>query len=125
MNFNISILGLALVFAAVFLAVYGLTVNWNLKQKVRERAKNPEQTITSPIFLEEQPPGFSKGKILGWLSFSGQWALRDRDKISKVRTDLIQAGFRQRHGAGSLFWLTGFICIFVAGTLTAPPDHQG
>ena len=95
MNFNISLLVLALVFAAVFLAVYGLTVNLNLKQKVRARLKNPEQSMISPIFREEQPSGFSKGKILGWLSFSGQWALRDRDKISKVRTDLIQAGFSQ------------------------------
>ena len=39
MNFNISLLVLALVFAAVFLAVYGLTVNLNLKQKVRARAQ--------------------------------------------------------------------------------------
>jgi tight adherence protein C len=95
MHFNILMLVLALVFAAVFLAVYGLIVTWNLKQKIRERVKNPEQSMISPIFREEQPPGFSQGKILGWLSFSGQWALRDQDKISKVRTDLIQAGFRQ------------------------------
>jgi hypothetical protein len=78
MNFNIFILGLALVFAAIFLAVYGLTVNWNLKQKVRERAKNPQQTIISPIFLEKESPGAPKSKILDWLSFPGRWALRDQ-----------------------------------------------
>ena len=112
MNFNIVILGLALVFAAIFLAVYGLIVNWNLKQKVRERAKNPQQTIISPIFLEEQSPGSSKSKILDWLSFSGQWALRDRDRVSKVRTDLMQAGFRHASAPAVYFGLRA-LCAFL------------
>jgi tight adherence protein C len=105
MNFHIAILGLALVFTAIFLAVYGLTVNWNLKQKIRERAKRPEHMINSPIFQEEQLPGYSKSKILDWLSFSGQWALRDRDRVSRVRKDLIQAGFRQASAPAVYFGL--------------------
>lgn len=112
MNFNIFILGLALVFAAIFLAVYGLTVNWKLKQKVRERAKNPQQIITSPIFLEKQSSGSPKSKIFDWLSFSGQWALKDRDRVSKVRTDLMQAGFSHASAPAVYFGLRA-LCAFL------------
>lgn len=105
MNFYIFFLILGLVFASVFLAVYGFIVRWNLKQKIRERAKNPSQDIFSPILRQEETPGLFKGKILNWLSFSGQWALKDLDKISKVREDLIHAGFRQARAPAVYFGL--------------------
>jgi tight adherence protein C len=32
--------------------------------------------------------------LLNWLSFSGQWALPDLEKVSEMRKDLIKAGYR-------------------------------
>jgi tight adherence protein C len=103
---------LALGFVAVFLVVYGMTANWNQKQKIRERAKNPEPIIASPIFREEQPADVKKGKILGWLSFSGQWGLRNPDKLFRVRQDLVQAGFRQPMAPAVYFGLRA-LCAFL------------
>jgi tight adherence protein C len=105
MEFNIFLFTLALVFSAIFLAVYGFFAHWNLRQKVRQRAQNPDPPIASPIFRQQEKPGYLKEKILGWLSSSGQWALKDQEKLFRVRIDLIQAGFRQATAPAIYFGL--------------------
>jgi tight adherence protein C len=112
MEFPIFYLILGFAFAAVFLASYWIMANWNLKHKVRERVSQVEEHPDLPIVREEKKPGFLKGKILGWVSSSGQWAVKDAQKFSTVRENLIQAGFRQGQAPAVYFGLR-VLCAFI------------
>ena len=85
---------LGVVFIAMFLFAYGLSVTWARKNKVRVRADSPGP-ISSSTLLHPQPRGSRfKAWSVEWLAYSGQWALPDMDKISEMRKELIQAGYR-------------------------------
>ncbi len=103
---------LPLVFLTFFLGVYGLVMRWHAKWKVRDRVHNPELTLSSTILKQRQEAGFIREKILQVLSSSGKWGLRDLEKISKVREQLIQAGFRGLEAMAVYFGLRA-VCAFV------------
>jgi len=85
---------LIVVFIAMFFFAYGLLVTWANKNKVRVRADSPGP-ISGATLLHPKPRG-SRFKVwsMEWLAYSGQWALPNMDKISEMRKDLIQAGYR-------------------------------
>jgi tight adherence protein C len=85
---------LAVVFIAMFFLAYGLAVTWTRKRKVEVRADSPGP-ISGATLLHSKPQGSRfKEWSMDWLAYSGQWALPNMDKISEMRKDLIQAGYR-------------------------------
>jgi tight adherence protein C len=89
-------------FTAIVLAVYGLLVVLGKRHSVRKRIVVPESA--SPVLMRrEEPSSPIKGWLADRLSASGQWALKDPEGISGVRSLLIHAGFRHS-SALSIFY---------------------
>jgi len=85
---------LGVVFIAMFFLAYGLSVTWASKKKIEVRAGSPGP-IPGSTLLHPKPQGSRfKAWSMEWLAYSGQWALPNMDKISEMRKDLIQAGYR-------------------------------
>ena len=85
---------LGAVFIAMFLLAYGLSVAWARKKKIEVRADSPGP-ISGSTVLHPKP---RESRVKAWsmevLAYSGQWALPNMDKVSEIRKDLIQAGYR-------------------------------
>jgi len=60
--------------------------------KIRAASPGPLQSVTL-LRCPEKQSGFKKW-ALGWLAFSGEWALPNMDKVSAMRKELILAGYR-------------------------------
>jgi tight adherence protein C len=85
---------LGVVFIAMFLFAYGLSLAWASRNKVKVRADSPAP-ISGAALLHPRPQGSRfKEWSMEWLAYSGQWALPNMDKISEMRKSLIQAGYR-------------------------------
>ena len=113
MHFSILLIILILVFCSTFIATYAVVTRWNLKQKVQERVKKSEEKVISLILRQEEIPGFFGTKILGWLSLTGRWGLQDQERTSKVRADLIKAGYRQPMAPAIYFGLRALFAFLV------------
>jgi tight adherence protein C len=85
---------LGVVFIAMFILAYGLSVAWASRHKVKVRADSPGP-ISGAAALHPRPhESRFKAWSMEWLAYSGQWALPNMDKVSEIRKDLIQAGYR-------------------------------
>jgi tight adherence protein C len=84
----------ATVFITAFCLAYGFLVSWAQKNRVQVRAADPGPMASSAL-LQPQTNGsrFKKWSVK-WLAYSGEWALPDMDKISKMRQEMIMAGYR-------------------------------
>jgi tight adherence protein C len=85
---------LSIVFTAFFSLVYGITVAWGRRARVKSRVENPSPVAGSVLLRRPEQPSALKGWVLKWLSYSGQWVLPDLEKVSAMRRDLIRAGIR-------------------------------
>ena len=85
---------LVVVFIAMFFFAYGLSVTWAGKNKVRVRADSPGPISGSTLLHPKPQESRFKAWSMDWLAYSGQWALPNMDKVSEMRKDLIQAGYR-------------------------------
>ena len=83
----------ATVFIATFCLTYGLMISWAQRNRVKARAADPGPIPLSALLPKEKESRFKKWSI-EWLAFSGNWALPDLDKVSEMRKELIQAGYR-------------------------------
>jgi tight adherence protein C len=82
-------------FIAIVLLIYGVMVYFERRRAVKKRVRETDTVIaarTTVLRKEEGSP--LKERLLGWLSSSGQWALKDEAEASKVQMLLIQGGFR-------------------------------
>ena len=84
----------AMVFAAFFLATYGLVTSWNRRHRVQVRVAHPGPMSGSPMIRQKSQSSLFREWSIRWLTFSGQWALPDLEKVSEMRKDLIKAGYR-------------------------------
>jgi tight adherence protein C len=90
-------------FAAIVLAVYGLLAILGKRHSIRKRIVAPGES-TSPVLLRrEEAASPLKGWLADRLSASGQWALKDPQGVSGVRSSLMHAGFRHP-GALPIFY---------------------
>ena len=85
---------LGVVFIAMFFLAYGLSVTWARKKKVEVRADSPGPISGSAMLHPRPRESRVKAWSVEWLAYSGQWALPNMDKVSEMRKDLIQAGYR-------------------------------
>jgi tight adherence protein C len=84
----------ATIFATFFLLAMGFVTVWNRRQRMKVRLTSLGPESGSPLlWAKEQSSSFPEW-LLNWLSFSGQWALPDLEKVSELRKDLIKAGYR-------------------------------
>ncbi len=93
---------LGTVFATAGCLTYGLLSYYGNRRMVRERFKSPSHTY-KPGIRVEGPENLYKKRFLGWVSSFGKFALEDKEEISKTRSVLIQAGFRQPRGPAIYF----------------------
>jgi tight adherence protein C len=85
---------LGMVFTAFFSLAYGTAIAWERRTRYKERLAQPGQLSGSLLLRRQEPQSALKGWVLQWLSFSGQWALPDLEKVSAMRMDLVRAGIR-------------------------------
>ncbi|OPX19811.1 MAG: hypothetical protein BZ151_07115 [Desulfobacca sp. 4484_104] len=87
------------------LFTYGLLIYWDGRRKIKKRVELPETGLTIPNFRQLQEGSPTKKRFLDLLTFSGQWALKDQKEISKLRTSLINAGYRHPNAPAIYFGL--------------------
>jgi len=82
-------------FAAAFFAVYGFLTLWGRRERIRARFEWAAATEGGSTLLKS-PAAASpmQQKVMDWLAYSGGWALKDPERLSQVRIQLIQAGYR-------------------------------
>jgi tight adherence protein C len=88
------------VFIATFYLTYGLSLSWTKWSRVKERAGQSITMSAPPLLKSEVTASPLKRWLIKWLSYSGQWALPDMDKVSEMRKSLIQAGYRHPKAPG-------------------------
>jgi tight adherence protein C len=84
----------ATIFATFFMLTFGFVTAWNRRQRVKIRVKSQGLASASLLFQPKEKSSFFPEWLVNWLSSSGQWALPDPEKVSKMRKDLIKAGYR-------------------------------
>jgi tight adherence protein C len=115
-------------FLAVSLLAYSALVFWSHRQRVKARLGNPHSGAAVTFLRKEDEVGPLQRWFENWLSSYGAWALKDLDKVSKVREQLIRSGLRNPQ-AVALFYgfrvlfalllpLPLLLAFFVKGTLT-------
>jgi tight adherence protein C len=81
-------------FLAIALMTYGLALTLGERYKIRKRMEAPKARPAIAIMRGEETVHPIKRRLLDWLSFSGQWALKDEEEETGVRALLIHGGFR-------------------------------
>jgi tight adherence protein C len=84
----------ATVFITFFLATYGIVMAWNRRQRVQLRVLEEGSVSGSSLLRPKEQPSTLRELWIRWLTYSGQWALPDLEKVSEMRKDLIKAGYR-------------------------------
>ena len=91
-------------FLAIALMTYGLVMGYGERQIMKKRMAPPrERPAVATALKSEEPTHPVKRRLLKWLTFSGQWGLKDAEEAGGVRTLLIHAGFR-RSNAPAIFY---------------------
>lgn len=96
---------LGIIFITITLTVYGFLSYWDKRRKVKGRFTNPEPLSSLSLLQSEEKREGGKHRFLNWLSFSGQWAMKDQKEVSKVRVTLVQAGYPQPNAPAIYFGL--------------------
>ncbi len=92
------------VFATIALLTYGILTYCSNRRMVRDRIKGPA-TSAIPLYQRDRQENTLKKQFLEWVSSFGKWGIKDREEASRIRTTLIQAGFRHPSGAAIYFGL--------------------
>ncbi len=92
------------IFLTIALLTYGLLTYFSTRRVVKERIKGATPSA-APLFQLDRRENSLKRQFLDWVSSFGKWGVRDREEASKVRSTLIQAGFRHSKGPAIYFGL--------------------
>jgi tight adherence protein C len=92
------------IFLTIALLTYGLLTYFSARRVVKERIKGATPSA-APLFQLDRRENSLKRQFLDWVSSFGKWGVRDREEASKVRSTLIQAGFRHSKGPAIYFGL--------------------
>jgi tight adherence protein C len=88
-------------FATVGLLTYGILSYYNSRKVVRDRFKSPSND-SMPMVYREEVSSFKK-QFLDWVSSLGKLAMDGKEDASKLRMELVQAGFRHPKGPAIYF----------------------
>jgi tight adherence protein C len=101
--FGIVFLMWGAIFATFALLTYGILTYCSNRRIVKERIKGPATGVALPLLQLERRENSFKKRVLEWVSSFGKWGVKDREEASRIRTTLIQAGFRHPKGAAIYF----------------------
>ncbi|MBW2134392.1 MAG: type II secretion system F family protein [Deltaproteobacteria bacterium] len=96
---------LGAIIITVTLFTYGFLTYWDSRRKLKERLKNPEKTLSTALRGRGEEESPAQKRFLELLSFSGQWALKDQQEVSRLRASLINAGYRHPNAPAIYFGL--------------------
>jgi tight adherence protein C len=88
-------------FFAIFSLTYGVLVYLENRRAVRARLKSGLAS-NLPLYREVEQNSFLR-QVLEWLSSFGRLAVTNQQEVSKMRTTLIQGGFRHPKGPAVYF----------------------
>jgi tight adherence protein C len=94
-------------FVTISAIIYGVLVYSQNRRKVVERIRKSSSSAVSAVSLlrrGEQDHSLKK-RFLDWVSSFGQFGLKDQEETSKLKSSLIQAGFRNQKGPAIFFGL--------------------
>jgi tight adherence protein C len=101
------------VFFSVFLLSFAVMMLLGKRQRVKGRVEGPVSATASATLLR---PTEAANPLTGWFidrfAQSGQYAMRDMKKVSKLRQALITAGYRHPQATAVYFGLK-LICAFL------------
>lgn len=96
-------------FLAIALMTYGLVMGYGERQIMKKRMAPPrERPAVATALKSEEPTHPVKRRLLKWLTFSGQWGLKDAEEVVGVRTLLIHAGFRRANAPAIFYGIRAF-----------------
>ena len=91
-------------FVAIALMTYGVVLAYGERHIMKKRMAPPrERPATATVMKNEAHVHQVKRRMMNWLTFSGQWGLKDEEEAGGVRDLLIHAGFR-RANAPAIFY---------------------
>lgn len=93
------------IFLAVFLLVFSFASLVDKRQSVKKRLDNPENVAGTAAILRPTQVNPVKSWFIDWFARSGQYAMGDVKKVSKLRQALIIAGFRHPQAPAIYFGL--------------------
>ncbi|MGB8993257.1 MAG: type II secretion system F family protein [Desulfobaccales bacterium] len=99
-------------FATVAFLIYGILTYYGSRRVVRDRFKKVNSD-SIPLIYREEANTFKK-QFLDWISSLGKFAMDSKDDGSKVRFELIQAGFRHPKGPTIYFGLRVILAVVPA-----------
>ncbi|MFA5110910.1 MAG: type II secretion system F family protein [Desulfobaccales bacterium] len=88
-------------FATVAFLMYGLLSYYGSRRIVRDRFKKVS-TNSMPLIYRDEGSNFKK-RFLEWVSSLGRFAMDEKKDSSKIRSELITAGFRHPKGPAIYF----------------------
>lgn len=116
------------VFVSFFLLSYAVATFWSKRQRAKVRVGNPGGASGSVLLRPAAPPSRLKERLLTGLAYPGQLALPDMAKVSEIRRELLQAGYRHPQGpaiylglrmlAALIFTFPVMLYLVVKGPLT-------
>lgn len=116
------------VFVSFFLLSYAVATFWSKRQRAKVRVGNPGGASGSVLLRPAAPPSRLKERLLTGLAYPGQLALPDMAKVSEIRRELLQAGYRHPQGpaiylglrmlAALIFTFPVMLYLVVKGALT-------
>lgn len=102
----------ATIFLTIALLTYGLLTYFSTRRVVKERIRGATPSA-APLFQRDRREDSLTRQFLEWVSSFGKWGVRDREEASKVRSTLIQAGFRHPKGPAIYFGLRVLVAFFL------------
>ena len=100
-------------FIAIALLTYGVMLIYRSRQIIRDRFKKPESHAAVALLRRDEGRDTLKKCILHWLSLSGKWALKSPDEVSKLRSHLIMAGYRQANAPAVYFGIRALFALLL------------
>jgi tight adherence protein C len=89
-------------FATIALCIYGGLIYFHNRKVVRDRCKRAASS-TMPLFQRDGADNSLKKRFLDLINSVGNWASREKEDTSALKSILIQAGFRHPKGPGIFF----------------------
>jgi tight adherence protein C len=99
-------------FATVAFLIYGILTYYGSRRVVRDRFKKTNSDAI-PLIYREEANTFKK-QFLDWISSLGKFAMDSKEDPSKVRFELIQAGFRHPKGPAIYFGIRVILAVVPA-----------
>lgn len=103
-----------LTFLATFLVAYALISLWAKRGHVRSRLEVAAAAeMGGSLMKAPAAVGPVQQKVMDFLASSGSWALKDLSKLSAIRQQLIQAGYRHPQALAIFYGLKAVLALIL------------